>query len=209
MAKPNTRIESINQNLLEYLGGEGLSLTPTRRAEILARLEGHANVQAKALYARQCERFLVFALDLGDVVAADIFRTNPLRLEKTLAMNPYSDDSDQAAAKLFAEQQAALHDKPFVVVNGAFEVMHIVEAPLSNHEDYSIWAPVGVVSNPNPTTLVEPVAEDLDLVDAGILKAHVAVAMAMDYIAKQTAAGIPVPHLFVTRGTERKVIWKA
>ena len=192
MANQDITIDSVNQRLLEYLAGEGFGITTERRAELLARLAGHANAHAHQLYLRRSAVFFVLKLHLDDLDVAG----SP-QLTRTLENLPLLETASKEEADAFAKQQAALLNSPVVVANGAYELLAVHDEPTAEVPGWDIWISRGKVYDPVPAQLDDSLDENLVLISSGYTQKRMGVAVAKRRIAANLNSPLTLPQLFV------------
>lgn len=205
MTKPNTSPEIVTKRILAYLQTLGLSLTTEIESEVAARVTGHENAAVETKRKELTRQYLVYELNLDDVNA-----DGGLDLSKTFMARALALTTIGETAKDYAHKQVKSNGLPLVIVNGAFELLDLVDEEPKKERGYSVSTTVGIVCNFLATTVEGVKAEDYHLVDATFFTKIHAVAAAKHYVRKlRTVSDKSWEEslIFVTADNEKQIIW--
>lgn len=198
---PDTSIDTVTSRLHAYLASQGVQLTPEQQAEVTARLNGHADVHAQRTYERRAATFLVLELHFDDIT------NDGYVLSRTLEFMPHLETSDRTEALAFAQQCATERNRPFVVVNGAYEHQALKEEPRSNGEGFSVYQTLGQVFDRKPMKHSSAVAEDFTLLDAAYMQKMPAISFAKKMSARLMTELDGTPLLYVCDQDTGEITW--
>lgn len=207
IASPRVTVDLTMHRVSSFLDKKGASLTDGERADLLAILQGFKNAAHQQRYEEAACTFKVYSVFLNDY---DEHMTVKLNQTTLLPCPSTSRANDLPVAIDLARDFAADQKWPVVIVDGNGTIRH--EQDGSDGGQFVLMRPLGEVFNAHPEYLTADVAEDMDLVDAGLGSVSSAAASAAGFINRIASdeawfkRGAPI--IWLAEEETKKVLWR-
>lgn len=209
MSKPTRDVNVIVDNIISFLAVElGFDVRDEYRAELAARVEGHADLKTQETYDAKSKQALVYEFGLDDASEFDIVDGLTDTLSRPVLGTFDNFDKANEQAHEFATRLARRLARPIIVLSGNYSIQGVHDEPTPAGDDdfpYCIYRPMGLL-NPRAPFANEEFSEDMELVDAAIKNLRYAVAVAKK-VAQKASRDKP-DSLVVTDGS-RRIMWRS
>jgi hypothetical protein len=207
MATPTRDVNVIVDNIISYLAFEGYDIRDEFRAELAARVEGHADLKALENYNAKSKQGLVYELGLDDVCSSGGLVKG---LKDTLSRPVLGIFDSISKAEEQAHEFAVRLARPIIVLSGNHSVMAVCENPTEAYPGYAVYRAVEL-KNPGAPFADTEFSVELDLVDAGYTSLRDAVGIAAEAVFDEARWETPAPIVVVEEegNSPKRIMWRS